>query len=375
MERHLKKFILSDLHKKIVIVTGPRQVGKTTLSKELLKDFEYLNYDNVLDRKKIHKSDLDFNSTNYIFDEIHKMKNWKKWLKGHFDVRQNKKAIVVTGSAKIETYKKMGDSLAGRYFQYKLFPFDVKELVQHSKIESEKAMNKILELSGFPEPFLLGSAREYGRWQKSHLDVILRQDLLETESVQQIKSIELLIELMSERVGSLISYNSLREDLSTDDKTVKRWCNLLEDIYVLFKIQPFYSRSSAAIKKAPKYYFFDIPRVSDDGARFENLVAFSIYKEINFRNDTQGESYSLHFIRNKSQKEVDFVICNKKKPVALIEAKLSDNNLDHHFSTFEKITGPVPKFLVVKKLKKKTTLKDGTQVVAAHTWLTEMKWS
>ncbi len=374
MERHLKKFILSDLHKKIVIVTGPRQVGKTTLSKELLKDFEYLNYDNVLDRKKIHKSDLDFNSTNYIFDEIHKMKNWKKWLKGHFDVRQNKNAIVVTGSAKIDTYKKMGDSLAGRYFQYKLFPFDVKELIQHSKISSEAAMNKILELSGFPEPYLSGSTGEYRRWQKSHLDVILRQDLLETESVQQIKSVELLIELMSERVGSLISYNSLREDLSTDDKTVKRWCNLLEDIYVLFKILPFHSRSSAAIKKAPKYYFFDIPRVSDDGARFENLVALSLYKEINFRNDTQGESYTLHFIRNKSQKEVDFVICNKKKPVALIEAKLSDNNLENNFSIFEKITGPVPKFLIVKKLKKSTTLKDGSKVVAAHTWLTEMKW-
>lgn len=374
MDRHLKKYILSDVYKKIVIITGPRQVGKTTLSKELLKDFEYLNYDNVTDRKKIHKSDLDFNSTNYIFDEIHKMKNWKRWLKGHFDVRQNKKAIIVTGSAKIDTYKKMGDSLAGRYFQYKLLPFDVKELVQHSKIDAEDAMNKLLELSGFPEPFLSGSANEYRRWQKSHLDVILRQDLLETESVQQIKSVELLIELMSDRVGSLISYNSLREDLSTDDKTVKRWCSLLEDIYVLFKIQPFISRSKVGIKKSPKYYFFDIPRVSDDGARFENLVALSLFKEINFRNDTQGENLSLHFIRNKSQKEIDFVICNKKKPIALIEAKLSDNNLENNFAIFEKITGPVPKFLIVKKLKKSTTLKDGTKVVAAAKWLSEMQW-
>ncbi len=374
MERYLKKAILPDLNKKIILITGPRQVGKTTLSKTLIKDYEYLNYDNVSDRKKIHKSDLNFDSTNYIFDEIHKMKNWKRWLKGHYDIRKKQNVLIVTGSAKIETYKKMGDSLAGRYYQYRLFPLDVKEIVKNSKMTADMALDNLLELSGFPEPFLSGNKNEYRKWQKTHLDIILRQDLLETESVQHIKSVELLIEFMTERVASPISYNSLREDIGTDDKSIKRWCNLLEDIYVIFKTQPYFSRSQSAIKKAPKYYFFDVPRIANAGARFENLIAISLYKEINFRNDSLGENFSLHYMRNKNQKEVDFVICNNKKPVTMIEAKLSDNNLDNAFSIFQKQTGDIPKYMLVKNLKRNTTLKDGTKVVSAAEWLAEMKW-
>lgn len=374
MERYLKKAILRDLNKKIILITGPRQVGKTTFSKALVQDCEYLNYDNVIDRKKIHKSDLNFDNTNYIFDEIHKMKNWKRWLKGHYDARKKQNIILVTGSAKIETYRKMGDSLAGRYYQYRLFPFDVKEVVKNSKIKPKVAIDHLLELSGFPEPFLSGSKNDYKKWQKTHLDIILKQDLLESESVQHIKSVELLIELMTERVASPISYNSLREDLGTDDKSIKRWCDLLEDIYVIFKIQPYFSRSQSAIKKAPKYYFFDIPRVVDAGARFENLIAISLYKEINYRNDSMGENYSLHYMRNKNHKEVDFVICNNKKPVAMIEAKLSDNNLTNAFSIFQKQTGDIPKYILVKNLKKNTTMKDGAKVVSAAEWLARMEW-
>lgn len=269
------------------------------------------------------------------------MKNWKRWLKGHYDTRQKQNVILVTGSAKIETYKKMGDSLAGRYYQYRLFPLDIKELINTTEITPDKALTKLLELSGFPEPFLSDNKNEYHKWQKTHLDIILKQD---------------------------------REDLGTDDKSVKRWCNLLEDNYVLFKIQPYFKRSQTAIKKAPKYYFFDVPRVNNDGARFENLVALSIYKEIHYRNDSLGEKYSLHYMRNKNQKEVDFVICQNKKPVAMLEAKLSDSNFDQDFSIFEKQTGSIPKYLLVKNLKKNTTLKDGSMVVSAAEWLSKMEW-
>jgi uncharacterized protein len=374
MDRYLKKLISAELNKKIVLITGPRQVGKTTLSKALVENCEYLNYDNIFDRKKIHKSEVNFNTTHYIFDEIHKMKNWKRWLKGHFDTRKKNNIILVTGSAKIETYKKMGDSLAGRFYQYKLFPLDVKEAVNALKIKPELALNNLLELSGFPEPFLSDSKSEYRKWQKTHLDIILRQDLIENESVQQIKSIELLIELLRERVASPISYNSLREDIGTDDKSIKRWCNTLEDNYVLFKIQPYFTRVQTAIKKSPKYYFFDVPRVANEGARFENQVALSLFKEINLRNDADGENYSLHYMRNKNQKEVDFIICNNKKPVAMLECKLSDNSLDNSFSIFEKFTGEIPKYLIIKNLKKETTLKNGAKVVLASDWLAQMKW-
>lgn len=374
MERYLQKALLTDINKKILIVTGPRQVGKTTLSKSLLKDFDYYNYDNLIDRKRIHADDVGFNSTAIVLDEIHKMRQWKRWLKGHYDTRVEKKPILVTGSAKIDTYKKVGDSLAGRYYQYRLLPFDIKELSLFSAESSESSLEKLLTLSGFPEPYLANSVREYKRWQASHLDIILRQDLIETESIKNIQAVELLVELMRERVGHLISYNALREDLGTDDKTVKRWFNALENSYVLFKVTPYSKKVNRAISKAPKYYFYDIPRAQNEGSRFENLIAFSIYKEILYRKDILGEDYSLHFLRDKNQHEVDFLITHEKKPILMIESKLSMNNLENSFGLFEKSLGSLPKIILVKNLDRNFTQKDGTRVQKAHEWLEKMEF-
>jgi predicted AAA+ superfamily ATPase len=300
------------------------------------------------------------------------MRQWKRWLKGHFDTRTGRHPLLVTGSARIDTYKKVGDSLAGRYFQFRLFPLDVKELSQISKADPQQVLESLLELSGFPEPYLSGDVREYKRWRSSHLDIILRQDLLETEALKNIQSIELLVELMTERVGSLISYNSLREDLQTDDKTVKRWFQALENSYILFKITPYSKKINRAVSKAPKYYFFDIPRVRSDGARFENLVALAIYKEIIYRKDVLGEDYTLHFLRNKSQNEVDFLICLEKRPLIMIEVKLSANNLENSFHIFEKGLGPIPKLIVVKNLDRSFTQKNEARVVKASEWLEKL---
>lgn len=372
MERYLKKALANDLNKKIVLLTGPRQVGKTTLSKSLLQDFDYLNYDNPKDRKRIQKNDIDFNTRALVLDELHKMRQWKKWLKGFYDTRTSNLPILVTGSARMDTYKKVGDSLAGRYFQFRLYPLDIKELRQIAGEDPQHSMENLLKLSGFPEPYLSQDPKFYKRWRSTHLDIILRQDLLETEAIKSIKSVELLTELMTERAGSLLSYNSLREDLATDDKTIKRWFEALENSYVLFKITPYSKKINRAISKAPKYYFFDLPRVANEGARFENLVALAIQKEIAFRKDTQGEDYSLHFLRDKNKHEVDFLICHEKRPILMIEAKLSDNNLDNSFHNFEKGLGNVPKIILVKKLDRSFTQKDGTRVTKASDWLSKL---
>ena len=374
MERSLTPYIKKDLYKKIILLMGPRQVGKTTLSKSLLKNFVYLNYDNVFDRKQIHKSDIPFDKSDVILDELHKMKNWKKWLKGHYDVRSEKKALVITGSARLDTYKKVGDSLAGRYYQFSLFPLDVKEIVEQRVADSQTALDLLFKLSGFPEPYLSGSEREYKRWRQSHLQIILKQDLIETDTITNIKSIELLVELMTERIASPLSYNSLREDLGTDDKTVKRWCMQLINMYVFFQITPYSKKIKSSISKSPKYYFFDYPRVEDPGDRFENLVALSLYKEITSRNEVFGENYSLHYLRLKRKAEVDFLICKDGKPLLMIECKFSDKNLEYHFAAFEKSLGPVPKIILVYHLRRETTLKDGTRIVAAHKWLSEMNF-
>lgn len=372
MERLLLKPISKDLTKKIILISGPRQCGKTTLSKLLLQDFDYLNYDNPKDRKRIHQNDLDFNNRALVLDELHKMTRWKSWLKGHYDTRPRNLPLIVTGSARLDTYKKVGDSLAGRYFQFRLFPLDIKELYEINKESPQQALENLLTLSGFPEPYLSQDPRFYKRWRETHLDIILRQDLVETETVKNIRGLELLVELMRDRVGSLISYNSLREDLSTDDKTVKRWFEALENSYVFFKVTPYSKKINRAIAKAPKYYFFDLPRVHNEGARFENLVALSIQKEILYRKDVLGEDYSLHFLRDKNHHEVDFLICHDKKPLLMVETKLSDNNLDNSFHIFEKGLGSIPRLILVKNLARGFSQKDGTRVENAALWLAKM---
>lgn len=228
MKRYLEKYLLEDLPAKIVLLTGPRQTGKTTLSKMLVSNYDYFNFDNPEHRLSLLERSWDRSKELVIFDELHKLKNWKSWLKGIYDTEGLPPSILVTGSAKLDTYKKMGDSLAGRFFQFRLHPLDLKEIKRRLQPASlDESLDLLLETSNFPEPFLRGSKRFYNRWQRSHLDIILKQDLLDIENVQHIKSIETLIQLLRKRVGSPISYSSLAGDLQCSDKTVKRWLTIV----------------------------------------------------------------------------------------------------------------------------------------------------
>jgi predicted AAA+ superfamily ATPase len=375
MKRELSEEITAMIQKKMILISGPRQAGKTTLAKSINQDIEYLNYDRKEDRNKILAENWDRSKKLIIFDEIHKMKNWKLWLKGVVDTEQNNK-FIVTGSARIETLKKVGDSMAGRYFHYQLFPFDLKELHMLGYENPTVNLTNLLKLSGFPEPFLGRSESYYKKWRRTHLDVILKQDVLLLDGLKRIEDVSNLVEFMTERVGSITSYNSLCEDLQTDDKTVKRWFLALENSYVFFKITPFSTSLKNTIKKAPKHYFFDYPRVLDEAARLENLVAFSLLKEVQFRNETLGEDYSLHFLKDNKQLEIDFVICKNKKPIVLIEVKTSDSSPSKNFQHFIKMNPALfkdtKKIQLVKNLKKNFSTSNHIQVVNLAQWLSEM---
>jgi len=328
MERYLKKYIQEDLKEKIVLLTGPRQSGKTTLSKMLTSSFDYFNYDNAEHRLSLMEKSWDRSRKLIIFDELHKLKNWKSWLKGIYDTEKIPPSLIVTGSAKLDTYRKVGDSLAGRFFQFRLHPLDLKEIKNIIKPEDmESELERLLNIGGFPEPYLKESTRFYNRWKKSHLDIILKQDLIDLENVQQITAIETLIQLLKKRVGSPVSYSSLARDLQCSDKTVKRWLTILENMYVVFKIPPFHKNIARSILKSPKYYFYDTGQVlGGPGTKLENLVACSLLKEIHFREDCFGEQWHLYYLRNKDAREIDFFITSDDQPFLMIEVKWSDSN-------------------------------------------------
>jgi uncharacterized protein len=375
MRRSIEDFIRKDLKRKIVLLTGPRQTGKTTLAKMLEKNFDYFNYDNAEHRLSLMEKSWDRAKPLVIFDELHKMKNWKSWLKGIYDTERIPPSLIVTGSAKLDVYKKVGDSLAGRFFEFRLHPFDLKELKRELGSDKlEEKLDRLLTLGGFPEPYLENDESYYNRWKRSHLDIILKQDLIDLENVHQIISIETLIQLLKRKVGSPISYTSLAEDLQCSDKTIKRWLTILERLYVVFRVPPFHRNISRSILKAPKYYFYDTGQVSDEpGKRLENLVACALLKEMHFREDCLGEKWNLYFLKNKDGREIDFLIAKNEKPALMLEVKWSDAERSPNFSFFEKYLAGTKKIQVVKELKREKTFPDAVEIRTAQNWLSEMR--
>lgn len=375
MNRYLASYVIEDLGEKIVLLTGPRQVGKTTLSKMLCRSFDYLNFDNPEHRLALHDRSWDRKKELVIFDELHKLKNWKSWLKGVYDTEERRPGLLVTGSAKLDTYRKVGDSLAGRFFQFRLHPLDLKEISSMEGAEAPPAiLAKLLATGGFPEPYLKANERFYRRWQKSHLDIILKQDLIELENVQDVVGIETLIQMLRTRVGSTISYSALAGDLQVSDKTVKRWLTILENMYVIFKVTPWHKNIARAILKAPKFYFYDTGQVlGNHGVRLENLTACALQKEIHYQEDCHGRAFQLNFLRTKDGKEIDFCVSRREadrgKPLLLLEVKWTDDRPSTNFRAFAEYFPQLEKVQLVGELGREKSYPDGLEIRRAANWL------
>lgn len=372
MNRRITPYILEDLDKKIVLMAGPRQVGKTTLSKALMKNIEYFNYDSSKDRKLIRNTEWRKNSDLVVLDEIHKMRKWKSWIKGIYDTEGIPPRLLLTGSAFLDTFRQAGDSLAGRHFYYRLHPFTVKEL--KNQMAPRDSLDRILKFGGFPEPFLAKSEKVAARWRKSHLDVILRQDLLDLERVREIRSIEILIELLADRVGGSVSFQSLAEDIGTSIHTIKHWLLILERLFVIFRVTPYSKNIAGAIRKESKYYFYDTQQVTNgEAARFENTIACALHAELQFLEDTEGKKTALHVLRDKQKHEVDFLTFVDKKPRLLVEAKLSDENFSPSLFRFVKrLHSPSLKAFQVVYQCSREREKDGIRVIEASHFLSNV---
>lgn len=372
MERYLKAPLTDDIDKKILLLTGPRQCGKTTLSKMLLPDFQYINYDLAEHRLLLKEKSWDREKALVIFDELHKMDRWKSWLKGIYDVEGIPPGLLVTGSARLDAFRKVGDSLAGRHFPFRLHPIDIKEALAYTELKTNDIFNRLMTVGGFPEPFLNGTTRYYNRWKRSHIDLILKEDLLTLSAVRDIQSIETLIELLRSRVGSPVSSNSLARDLQKSPNTIQSWLKLLEDLYVLFRVTPYHKNIARGILKEPKFYFYDNGMVSgDEGIKLENLVACALLKEVHRCQDVEGNNPGLHYIRNKDGQEIDFLVTEAKTPMHLIEVKWTDDSLSPHFKKFLP-QFPLKRTQVVGELKQSKSFPTGERIEPAGKFLSEL---
>ncbi|MGL5264111.1 MAG: ATP-binding protein [Candidatus Rhabdochlamydia sp.] len=352
MERFQQQSILRDLEKKMVILSGPRQAGKTTLAKAISKQFSssmYLNYDSAEDRKILLKESWLPSVEFLIFDEIHKMPKWKNYLKGVYDTKPAFQKILVTGSARLEVFKKVGDSLAGRYFLHRLMPLSPAEC---EKMHVPYTIDRFLERGGFPEPFLAQDVVDANRWRLQYIDSLLREDVLDFENIQNLNAIRLVFDLLRERVGSPVSYTSIAQDVAVSVNTVKKYIQILEALYIVFRVTPFSRNIARSLLKEPKIYFFDTGLVKGDpGVKFENLVGVCLLKHVFAKIDYQAKMFSLHYLLTKEKKEVDFVLAEDNQMEKLIEVKHADHSISPSLRYFHE-KYQTPAIQVVKELKR-----------------------
>jgi hypothetical protein len=333
MRRKVLDLIKNDLKTKMVFLVGPRQVGKTWLAKQLLTPSSiYLNYDNFDDQRIITQTQWFSDADLVVFDELHKMENWKNYIKGVFDSKPQSQSILVTGSARLDVYKALGDSLAGRYFTHRLFPFTPDEITGE---EYEDVTRRLLTRGGFPEPFLASSDDDANRWRLQYSSALVSEDVFTIDAISNLKSFSLVLRLLQERVGSPVSYSSIARDTGISPNTVKKFIGLLEALFVVFRIQPFSKNISRTILKEPKIYFFDTGMVTNNpGMRLENLAALSLYKNCLNYQDQKGKVRELFYLRTKDHQEVDFVVVENDSPVFMTEVKQSKTEIPSSMKYF-----------------------------------------
>jgi len=381
--RYLTDNIIEDLNEKMVFLGGPRQVGKTTTAKELVSrnmKSSYYNWDRIRDRTAALKGEWAPDSALIILDEFHKHLKWKTWIKGEFDTHRDVYKFLLTGSARLNIFRRGGDSLQGRYHYYTLHPFSIAEL-SRSKA-SVKPLNELvfnessvkeefralLDFGGFPEPFLKQNRRFLRRWHIEKTERFFKEDIRELTLIKDFGNLALLADMLPEKTSSVLSINSLAEDLQVNFRTVANWLDTFEQFYYCFRIPPFQSKKIASVRKEKKLYLWDWSAIEEEGLKLENFVACHLLKFCDYLYSYEGYNVSLSFLRDSTGREVDFIVTFNNKPWFSVEVKNSDSSISKNLYYFrDKLSIPF-NYQVVKKCKN-DRIKNGVRVMPADKFL------
>jgi hypothetical protein len=391
-----------DSKKHLVLISGPRQSGKTTFAKSIARrepSSLYFNYDIIRDKRTLLENPAFFEKVDrkrgdiplIILDEIHKYKDWKNYLKGVYDGYSDGYRFLVTGSGRLDLYQRRGDSLAGRYWQFRLFPFTMGELFSdrpdpagpasrlfeipdRSEAEVGDAWGSLSHCSGFPEPFLSGEARTYRRWAASYHRQVLREDIRDAFAVKDIDTMEAFYSLLPARVGSSFSASSCSGILKVSHTTVTAWLEVFRRFFLVFSIRPYHRKIVRSLVKEPKLYLFDFMPIDDPAARFENMVALELKRATDLWTDYGWGKFDLWYLRTKEKKEVDFLVTKDQAPFFMVEAKLSDTDVSPNLAHFQSQLG-VPAIQLVNRPGIGRVIRNGahrTLVVTASPWLANL---
>ncbi len=378
MNRNIEDVIVLDLKKKFVFLSGPRQVGKTTLAKKIIKKVggAYFLYDDDEDRRTILEKAYVSNKW-VCLDEFHKFPRWKGHIKGVFDKYHESLHLLLTGSARLDVFQKSGDSLFGRYYLHHLHPVTCGELSSsalpnflkdcHEFREGVQYIPELLKFGGFPEPFRSQSEKEHRRWSNARRHLLIREELREITHIQLLGLVEQLLLLLPPRIGSQFSYHSLAEDIRVSVPTIQQWLNVFERLFIVFKVTPYSKKIIRSIQKQPKFYFYDWSQIMDEGSRFENFIASHLWKAVQTWTNLGEANLGLHYVRDRDSREVDFLVTREAEPWFLVEAKLSETQISENLRYFSRRLG-VPGVQVI--LKENVHKREGNiSVISANRWL------
>ncbi|HUH63346.1 MAG TPA: AAA family ATPase [Terracidiphilus sp.] len=343
-----------ELHRQMAFVAGPRQVGKTWVCKSIAE--AYFNWDNTDDRRTLLRGPaalaqtlgvdrLRTNPPIIVLDELHKYPKWKTLLKGFFDTYGERARLLVTGSSRLDIFRRGGDSLMGRYLLYRMHPWSVGECVRTELPDKEiqppakiaaADWNALWEHGGFPEPFLRREARFTRRWQSLRLAQLTREDLREATAVRELGTIEVLMQLLAERSGQQLVYSNLAPELQASVDSVRRWIDLLARMHYGFLVRPWFANVAKALRKEPKWFLRDWSGVADAGCRAETFAACHLLKAVDLWTDLGFGSFELRYLRDKQKREVDFLVVRDRKPWFLVEVKSGDQSLSPALAYFQR---------------------------------------
>ncbi|MDN3506533.1 MAG: ATP-binding protein [Simkaniaceae bacterium] len=401
MKRMYEELVLKHLSelRQMAFLMGPRQVGKTTIGLDTAGNWAkhfYFNWDNPAERllfiegpeaiaAQANLHELADEIPVLIFDEIHKFGKWKTFLKGFFDKYEKKTKLIVTGSARLNVYKKGGDSLMGRYFYYRIHPLSVAEIVSPNVIDdeirssptpiSDADWEALLEFGGFPEPFVQRSKSFSKRLQTMRKDQLFHEDIRDGTRIQEIAQMEILAEILQGQAAQSLNYQSLAKKVRVSVDTIRRWIEVLKSFYFCYSIQPWSKNIARSLLKEPKLYLWDWSLVENVEQRNENLIASHLLKAVHLWTDRGMGDFGLYYIRTKEQKEVDFVVTKDGNPWFLVEVKSTKNGLSKELFRFQKETGAAHAFQVTIDLpyvNKNCFEETNPIIVPARTFLSQL---
>lgn len=391
MKRNLENHIYDDLKTKMVLLGGPRQVGKTTLAKNIGENcfrgsFKYYNWDFAQDKKEIKASQIPAESKLIIYDEIHKYRGWKNFLKGMYDTYKDSTKFIATGSARLNLYRKGGDSLLGRYHYYRLHPLSLAEVMEtensfaqpmdslkfhNTDSKSQQTIEELFKFGGFPEIFLEKSEKNLRRWHTERKERLIKEDIRDISLVKDVSILQNLSEMLPSRVGSLLSINTLSQDLQISFKTIRHWIEVFDNFYYTYRIYPYASKKIKSLKKMGKLYLWDWSEVEDVGARYENIIASHLLKYAHFLKDNLGYNAEVNFVRDLEEREIDFMVSIDRKPLFAVEAKYGQKEVSRELLYLKRALGLEQVFVVVME-PDIDYLEQGVRVISASKFLSAL---